>query len=329
MKRSIAIIKTACWLVFLGFFTFIYSIYYKFIFPTINSVYHATFHQLSIPGLYISILIFLLIIIIFVIHYFKGKFLPRAIIFFLAELLSIIFIWFYIGWGFNYSNPIMETLEQKLAPYDADSERVFSIQEIEENYTTERLSTETIITELENQAAAIIIKNGNYNPKIHTQCRMLRPGFLLSIGVSGVYWPFVGESNIDDGLHYLPKITTIAHELGHAYGITDEGACNFFSWLVCTHSKYHSIQYAANLSYFRSLLVHAKDRKATIQLLAPAVQADLEAIKLAYKKYPSVIETNWIYDKYLKLFGVDDGIDNYSKVVGMIATYRKDGKLGF
>ncbi len=316
-------------MVFLGFFTFCYAGYYRFIFPIVNTIYKNTFHQLSIPGIYVSVFIFFVLIGVFVFHYFKGNYLPRAIWILLAEFLSIIFIWFYLGWGFNYTNPVMETIESKLASYDVDSERVFAIQEIQKHYTTERLSTETIISELKNQAAILIIKNGQYNPNIHTQCRLLHPGFLLSIGVSGVYWPFVGESNIDDGLHYLPKITTIAHELGHAYGITDEGACNFFSWLVCTQSKYTSIKYAANLTYFKSLLVHAKDRKATINLLDTKVKEDLEAIKQTYLKYPSIIQTNWIYDKYLKLFSVEGGIDSYSKVVVMIATYRKAGKLSF
>src|SRR5690606_21319492 len=55
-------------------------------------------------------------------------------------------------------------------------------------------------------------------------------GLLRKLGIMGIYFPFTGESYIDPSLHLLEKPFTIAHEMAHSFGITNEGEANFAAW---------------------------------------------------------------------------------------------------
>ena len=87
------------------------------------------------------------------------------------------------------------------------------------------------------------VLNGNYGrPK----------GVFLSqlmsyAGISGVYFPFTGEPNvnIDIPLYMLP--CTTCHECAHQHGFAREDEANFISYLVCNNSGDIEFEYSGNL----------------------------------------------------------------------------------
>ena len=83
--------------------------------------------------------------------------------------------------------------------------------------------------------------------------KLLPKGVFLRFSSAGLYWPFVGEGNIDGGLHALQQPFTMAHEITHGYGITNEGICNFIAYLACQKSSDPFIKYAGLVAYWRYL----------------------------------------------------------------------------
>ena len=67
--------------------------------------------------------------------------------------------------------------------------------------------------------------------------KVLMSGFMSQQYVSGIYYPFSMEANIN-GMMYLPNYpATICHELSHLKGIISEDEANFIGYLACIKSN--------------------------------------------------------------------------------------------
>jgi len=132
----------------------------------------------------------------------------------------------------------------------------------------------------------------------------------LRFGTAGLYWPFVGEGNIDSGLHELQQPFTMAHELAHGYGITNEGVCNFIAYLACQNAENDFIRYSGLVTYWR---------------YAAIAYQGFENLD----KYPDIMPTfrNFAYDKYLKSQGISEGLASYSQIIMLVDAWeRRDDK---
>lgn len=154
-------------------------------------------------------------------------------------------------------------------------------------------------------------------------------GVLLRFSTSGIYFPLTGEGHVDEGLHSLQVPFVMAHEMAHGYGITDEGACNFLAWLVCTRADNLYIRYSGHLMYFRYLgsAVRRRDPEgyaAFRQNLPPGVLADLNSINVNLNKFEELVPglKDVVYDSYLKSQGIADGMASYSKVIDLVAAWQ-------
>ena len=83
--------------------------------------------------------------------------------------------------------------------------------------------------------------------------RKIWPGILLHFRTSGIYIPHAFEGHLDKGLYYKQHPFTMAHEMSHGYGITDESVANFVAYLTCIRSSDVHIRYSAELAYWRYL----------------------------------------------------------------------------
>ena len=161
--------------------------------------------------------------------------------------------------------------------------------------------------------------------------RFLRPkGIFLRFSSAGLYWPFVGEGNIDSGLPHLQQPFTLAHEIAHGYGITNEGVCNFIAYLACQQSGNAYLQYSGKVAYWRYLAIAyqglQKNKYWEYRNNLPAgFQADLEAINRTLAKYPDIMPRfrNFAYDQYLKSQGIAEGMASYSQIIMLEDAYGK------
>ena len=159
-------------------------------------------------------------------------------------------------------------------------------------------------------------------------------GFLFRFGASGIYNPFTGESNMDQGMYFLSKPYVLAHEFSHGYGFGDEGVCNFLGYISLSQSNNLFYRYSAELGFWRELAAayrHVDPDKYTQFRagLPTGFLNDLEQIYERLERYPEFFARfrRVAYDQYLKAQGIEEGLNNYDKVIVLVLAWRRDRDL--
>jgi len=328
------------------------TVYYKGIFQVIRCTYDHTLGFLPFPAVYLlfGFLVWWLGQRLGVIWdaLIAKKPIKSKSINILSSILNplgwIIFS-FYILWGYNYQRTpfekrmrfekvspdttylydetikVMDILVQKRGEILSDSAS-FTMKNLPKNI-------ESLLRE---EQELIIAKWGE--PTLgRVRIRKLSPkGTLLRIATSGVYIPFVCEGHVDKGLHPLQYPFTMAHEMAHGYGYTDEGVCNFVGFVTCMRSKNKMIAYSGLLGYYRYLLSNLRTSatysyKELRRKTPTSIQLDLNDIADEMDKYPDIFPDvrNAVYDSYLKSHGVKEGIANYNDIVRLVAQWQRNG----
>ncbi len=261
----------------------------------------------------------------------------------IVAFVSMVVGLFLVQWGYNYCRPSLES-QINLHP---DSLTVKDLQN-EANFITAlaRQSREKIpgitdkaykkqpsIEQLEpivRTCLTQVLTELHYPVPGRVRGRELPPGTLLSFNTAGVYLPWVGEGHIDGGLHPLQKPFTLAHEMSHGYGFTDEGTCNFLAYLACNRSTDPYIRYSGQLTYWRYVFSALRSKNRSSYLLTRAhiprgMHNDLAAIKDAMARYPDRLQglQASAYDGYLKSQGIKNGMGSYDYIVQLGVAWRK------
>ncbi|WMJ85440.1 DUF3810 domain-containing protein [Anaerocolumna sp. MB42-C2] len=157
--------------------------------------------------------------------------------------------------------------------------------------------------------------------------------FMSRMEITGIFWPFTMEANVNvDAADYsIPA--TMGHELAHLRGFMREDEANFIGYLVCKESdnlefQYSGIMlaltYAGNQLYKQdpSLYQSVREHYNTKMI------ADLRAEYFYWEKFENtVISTvsNTVNDNYLKANKQSDGVKSYGRMVDLLlAEYRKN-----
>ena len=264
----------------------------------------------------------------------------------LANLVGFIIFSFMILWGFNYKRiAVEENLNLSTEPIELETlkahleDQTHIIAEMRKSlFRITDYSPESPVTsehsplwmeDLMRESLEGVLEKYDYPTNGRVNIRELTPnGILFRFNSSGIYLPFVGEGHIDAELHPLQKPFVMAHEMAHGYGFGDEGTCNFWAYLACIHSKDLYVRYVGHLTYWRYLASEWRRKKPEEYKefraeLPQGILVDLETINDNLMKYPSFFpETrDFIYELFLRSQGVDDGIENYNKIVPMVKSY--------
>ena len=193
-----------------------------------------------------------------------------------AEYLLWIYVWFYIAWGLNYTQPnIYLRTGMKPAEVDKDKLREFAYryadsinllsegrrvkseeQESEERRvkSEEQESEEQESEEWKRRVSDALQNvyekmgqregiNAPFNPHPHVKTMVFTPISSMA-GVTGSMAPFFCEFTLNGDIrpHDYPAI--YAHEYAHFLGIAHEGEANFYSYLVCTSSTDKAVKFS-------------------------------------------------------------------------------------
>ncbi len=322
------------------------QIYYNGVFKLIRMIYDYTLGWLPFPMVYLFF-----ILVVYLLYKVLGKIgvgiKERSIVktgLPIFNGVSIVIIFFYLLWGFNYQRDrISEKLqltgekmslealieEGQLVGALAASYRQSIIQD-----TFAISESSFILPDLESKirvSQKAILKSWDYQPVGRVRVRKLMPkGLLLRLSTAGVYIPFVAEGHIDKGLHPIQWPFTMAHEMAHGYGFTDEGECNFIAFVTCMHADDPIIQYSAMLAYFRYIISNLRlsDYDAYLKLLHTVdrgLMNDIYAINKQLNKYPDIMPDlrDLVYDSYLKSHGVHEGLKSYSTIIRLVDKWKK------
>ena len=317
--------------------TLLDSWYYKGMYQWFRSVYDFLLSWMPLPMIYIVLAIILVRIAMWTRKMKKG--IPYQVSTALGGI-SFLIILFYLFWGFNYNQiPLQEKLgfdlkavsEQEIA---AEFQRASNELQKEAALLPERFVSDEAIKNLkisDNDLRPDVVKALDDLDLPHSGCvrvRQLWPnGLLLRWSTAGIYIPQTGEGHIDVGLLSIQKPFTIAHEMAHGYGVTDEGACNFIAWLACSQSRDTWVRFGGAFTYWRYAAAEMpKDSvEKVLQTFNPVVLQSLKLISENDSKYPEILPRlrDAIYSSYLKRHGVKEGLRSYNYVVLMVEQYLK------
>ena len=254
-------------------------------------------------------------------------------------ILSILVIWFYVFWGFNYARPDLSARMQLdsvkpdsswlIAELDRTIDLCNQLCAEDELAFLRNLSEAQILScdfdvQTLNKMLEGVLNQLGYSLRINPNLQFISPdGFLMHWSTTGIYWPFTGESNVDRGVHYIKKPVTIVHELAHAHGLTSEGDCNFVAYLACRQSENKLHQYSANLSYLGYLMRDALKLFGRDGLdkfyarMSPGLIEHRQQINMHHNSYKDYFPAfrDVVYDSYLKTQGVKGGMENYNYFV--------------
>lgn len=250
---------------------------------------------------------------------------------------------FYVLWGYNYERiPIEQSLDLRLdsltveqlceeaewAARQAEAERALI-----PGITADSISEALVPDKLEEEVRTCVgraMETMGFEMHGRIRGRMINPGgWMLRVGIAGIYNPFTGEGNVTGAQVPYKWPYTMAHEMSHACGWGDEGTCNFVGMIACSLSDDPFIRYSGMMGYWGQVANDIADLdpllyKMLLNSLDAGVRADLKASYNNYMKYHGAIAQigNRVNNAYLHLQGVRGGVKSYDRVVVMRAAYR-------
>lgn len=309
--------------------------YYQGLFPWIRRTSDFLLSWSPMPLIYLGLSVIIIRMVMWCGQYRRGKaYMAIRALGGIAAMISL----FYLLWGFNYGQ---EALDRRLGldlsqakPEEmaAEFRRATNVLLDEANSLPDSLTRDTAIS-------CFGISDQDLRPDVvkaladlglphqgHVRVRQLWPsGFLLRWNTAGIYIPHVLEGHIDKGLLSVQKPFTIAHEMAHGYGVTDEGACNFIAWLACSRSKDPWVRFGGALTYWRYTAASMPWDSVgmVLQAFPPVLRRTVELINKNDRKYPDILPEfrDAVYASYLKGNGVRHGLLSYNQVVVMVQQY--------
>ncbi|MBZ9633969.1 DUF3810 domain-containing protein [Clostridium sp. FP1] len=280
---------------------------------------------------------------------FKGKNkrleISKNFILNILAITGLIYFSFQLLWGFNYQRLTLDKVFQ-LNVRTSSSKELADLCELLIN------NSNTIRTKIkENQYGIMELP---YNKKYILKTAQLGydnasikypklkgnygtpKGILLSIpmcytGITGFYFPFTNEANINmaEPDSFLPFTT--AHEMAHQRGFAKEDEANYIAYIACIKHPDINFQYSgalSALSYSFNALRKSDTQKYNelISTCSMAVHNDLKYNQDFWNQYSGPIEkiNDKINDTYLKSQNQESGTKSYGAMVDLLlAEYRK------
>ncbi len=262
----------------------------------------------------------------------------------LSTIGAAVFLFQFL-WGFNYFRPTWDQRlgieTQVMTPVQLKDEFVRTTNQLKIfSATITDVSALDTLDNCEFERAVepelrMVLERFHFPISKSPRVRIVRPkGILMRWATAGVYVPFVGEGHVDAGMLPVQIPFTLAHEMAHGFGVTDEGDCNFLAYLTCIASDDPHIRFAGQFTYWRYVasafrMTNREEYDSVFDELPDLVKQLLTDIHKNDARYPDFLPKfrNMVYDTYLKSQGVHDGLYSYSRVVQLVWAYeRKEDK---
>lgn len=267
---------------------------------------------------------------------YQGTFLKKIPL--VIESLCVVYITFVCLWGLNYQSAPSMPFERK--PYTEDTLFEVALELSNEANALRENWTDPIFTIKHDQAW--LLKNaqrgyetlsdtypilgGRYgNPK---PILLSKP--MLYTGITGIYFPFTGEANVNMAIPDLLKPATILHEMAHQRGIAPEDQANFIAYLTGVHHPDPLYQYSSTvlaLIYVNNALYHVSPEKAARveNVYSSALKRDLNHNTTFWKAYEGRVQkaSDAVNNTYLKSNQQSQGVKSYGLMVDWVVAYKR------
>lgn len=252
---------------------------------------------------------------------------------------GLIYFSFQLLWGFNYqrltldkifqlnvrnssSKELTELCERLIASSNALREKIN-----EDEYGVMKLPynrkhiLETAHLGYDKAGLQYAKLKGNYG----TPKAILLSTPMCYTGLTGFYFPFTNEANVNmsEPVSFLPFTT--AHEMAHQRGFAKEDEANYIAYIVCINHPDVNFQYSgilAALSYSFEALKKSdpESYKKLVLTCCEGTVNDIKYNKEFWKSYSGLAEKvgDKINDTYLKAQNQEAGIKSYGAMVDLL-----------
>jgi hypothetical protein len=156
---------------------------------------------------------------------------------------------------------------------------------------------------------------------------------LSATEITGLFFPFTMEANVNIDVPDYSIPSTMLHELAHLQGFMREDEANYLAYLAGTKSDNIELQYSSTMMALitsgNALYSQNQDMYFTIRdIYSEGVLKDIRANSRYWQQYEDkVVSTvsNQLNDTYLKANAQEDGVHSYGRMLDLIlAQYRKE-----
>lgn len=150
--------------------------------------------------------------------------------------------------------------------------------------------------------------------------------------ITGMFFPFTFEANVNTDVPAYTIPVTMCHELSHLRGFMREDEANFIGYLACEKSASVDFQYSGTMlafTYASNALLSA-DEKADSEVwngLSAGVKKDLAYDSAYWKQFEGPVAkiSDSVNNSYLKANRQNDGVQSYGRMVDLLlALQRKE-----
>lgn len=302
----------------------------------------------------------ILLILIFVLYsiYFTVKN-PSEILIYLKNLvlniisiIGIVYFLFIILWGINYNR--MDLKDSLISYYNISNNKNIKDVNYDEDdlinlykFLVEKcndtrtkvlednkniMKCDTAYSDVLNRAnngynnvkILDLNKKGSYAPAK----AILNSRLLCYTGITGIYSPFTGESNVNIAVPDIYIPFTTLHEMAHQMGYASEDECNFLAYIACINNDDYDFKYsgyimALKYTAYAFVKVNYDEFKELSSTLSKSVKNDLKNSNEFWSKYEGKVSdaSDKMNNNYLKANGIKEGTESYGKVVNLLLTY--------
>lgn len=146
--------------------------------------------------------------------------------------------------------------------------------------------------------------------------------------VDGMINPFALEALANPDLLPFERPFVAAHEWAHLAGYADESEASFVGWLTCVRASVPAAYSGWLFLYWQiSAEVPAADSRRLAAALGEGPRQDVAAVveRLRRGQIQLLQNVSWrVYDQYLKVNRVEEGVRSYGLVVSLLVQARFD-----
>ena len=166
--------------------------------------------------------------------------------------------------------------------------------------------------------------SGNYSNAKYVMSSKL----MCYTGITGIYFPFTGEANVNVAIPDIYIPSTTLHEMAHQRAYASEDEANFIAYLASINHPDIDFKYSGYILALNHTAnaLYSADYNAYVALsknISEDVLFDLRNNREFWKRYEGKIDdiSNEINNTYLKANGVSEGVKSYGKMVDLLLVY--------
>lgn len=266
----------------------------------------------------------------------------------ILRYISVLVILFYIIWGFNYKalgvryllnlntyNHDVYSLEKLGSKLINDAivqrEDIKTYSKILKEDSGKRLILNTSSSEISSIGNNAYLNSGLKRlSEPEVRFKPVTSSKILSyFGISGIFMPFTGESNVNMDQDSMLIPAAILHEMAHQKGIASEDEANLVAYLVSQSSEDPGMKYSGTMM----ALIHTMNKlsgenetifKKLYATYSNQMKSDIKFHNEYWEKYEGTTSetVEKINDTYLKV-NTQEGVSDYQGIVLLLLDYMK------